>query len=180
MVNKNIDDPKNKSTKKQVVIDFLYLDLNICERCKGTDLTLDEALIDVANVLEATGVEVLVNKINVNKEEFAITHKFVSSPTIRINGEDIQMEIKENNCESCGDLCGDKVDCRIWVYLGNEYSTPPKAMIIEAILKTIYGNIKKAQVEQEYIIPENLRHFYKTMKNKSRRNSKKLSLIRNL
>jgi len=109
-----------------LVIDFLYLDLSVCTRCQGTDTSLDEALAEVSRVLEATGTEVIVNKINVNTEELAIKHRFLSSPTIRVNGHDIQMEVKESLCESCGDLCGDEVDCRVWVYQGKEYTVPPK------------------------------------------------------
>ncbi len=171
MVNSNI------CFDESVVIDFLYLDLNICERCKGTDLALDDALNDVASVLKASGKEVIVNKINVNSEVLAITYKFMSSPTIRVNGQDIQMVIKEDNCDSCGSLCGDKVDCRTWVYQGNEYSTPPKALIIESILKIVYAN-KKSDIKQEYKIPENLKNFYKKMKDKTQKKPSKLFLSR--
>jgi len=72
-------------------------------------------------VLEATGTEVVLNKINVNTEELAVAYKFKSSPTIRVNGHDIQIEVRESLCESCGDLCGDEVYCRVWVYQGNEW-----------------------------------------------------------
>lgn len=128
-----------KAENKRIIIDFLYLDLSVCIRCQGTDTNLDEALEEVSKVLEATGVEVILNKINVLSEELARQHKFISSPTIRVNGNDIQIDAKESLCESCGDLCGDEVDCRVWVYQGKEYTIPPKAMIIEAILKEVYG-----------------------------------------
>lgn len=155
-----------ESNKRCIVIDFLYLDVTVCERCKGTDKNLDESLYEVSNILKATGVEVIVNKINVTSEELAIKHKFLSSPTIRINGIDIQMDYKESLCESCGDLCGDSVDCRVWVYQGKEYTEPPKAMIIEAILKAVYGGNNIKQENQEYKLPENLKKFYDSMKNK--------------
>ncbi len=153
-----------KAENKRIIIDFLYLDLSVCLRCQGTDTSLDEALSEVAKVLEATGVEVILNKINVVSEELAIQHRFISSPTIRVNGNDIQMDVKESLCESCGDLCGDEVDCRVWVYQGEEYTIPPKAMIIEAILKEVYGNDSTDQDEKEFILPENLKHFYESMK----------------
>lgn len=153
--------------KKSIIIDFLFLDLSVCTRCKGTDTSLDEALLDVSKVLEATGVEVVVNKINVETEELAKQYKFISSPTIRVNGHDIQMDVKESLCESCGDLCGDDVDCRVWVYQGQEYTVPPKAMIIEAILKEVYANNTTNEEEKEYMIPENLKHFYASMKEKT-------------
>ena len=163
------DAPRAADKKRRIVIDFLYLDLSVCTRCQGTDASLDEALAEVSKVLEATGVEVVVNKINVDTEELALQHRFVSSPTIRVNGRDIQMEVKESLCESCGDLCGDEVDCRVWVYQGQEYTVPPRAMIIEAILREVYGGAGDTDdAGREYVMPENLKHFYAVMKDKKR------------
>lgn len=152
--------------KKRIVIDFLFLDVSVCTRCQGADTSLDEALSEVSRVLEATGVEVLVNKINVISEELAKQYQFISSPTIRLNGRDIQMDVKESLCESCGDLCGDEVDCRVWVYQGKEYTVPPKAMIIEALLKEVYGGNDDEQQAPEYSMPNNLKKFYAAMQNK--------------
>ena len=157
-----------KDSQKQIIIDFLYLDLSVCTRCQGTESSLDEAVLEVSRVLQATGVDVVVNKINVHNEELARAWKFVSSPTIRINGRDIQLEVKEGLCESCGDLCGDDVECRVWVYQGKDYTVPPKAMIIEAMLKEVYGGVRHTSntTEQEYIMPDNLKRFYAAMQNK--------------
>jgi len=156
-----------KTDRKKITIDFLFLDLSVCTRCQGAESSLDEALKEVAKVLEATETDVEVNKVNVNTKELAIAHKFLSSPTIRVNGYDIQMEYKESLCESCGDLCGDEVDCRVWIYQGKEYTEPPKAMIIEGILKAVYGgNLGINVADQEYVLPENLKHFYEVMENK--------------
>lgn len=156
-----------KDDKKRTVIDLLYLDLSVCKRCQGTDTNFDYALADVSKVLEATGVEVVVNKVHILSEEQAKEYKFVSSPTIRVNGRDIQIEVKESLCESCGELCGDNVDCRVWVYQGQEYTVPSKAMIIEAILKVVYDSNYQNEEMQEYIIPENLKRFFETMKKKN-------------
>jgi hypothetical protein len=154
-----------RTERKKIIIDFLFLDLSVCTRCQGAESNLDEALKDVQNVLEATGTDVVINKVNVNTEELAIKYKFLTSPTIRVNGRDIQMEYKESLCESCGDLCGDEVDCRVWIYQGNEYTEPPKAMIIEGILKEVYGGSSNSNPEEdEYVVPDNLVHFYKVMK----------------
>jgi glutaredoxin len=162
--------PKQVNNRR-VVIDFLYLDLNICEWCKGTDKSLEEALNDISSVLKASGIEVVVNKINVTSEELAIKHKFISSPTIRVNGKDIQMEVRESLCDSCGDLCGDSVDCRVWVYNGEEYTIPPKALIIEGILKSVYGGETIPNEEIEYTLPENLKKFYIAMNEKNKVNN---------
>lgn len=150
------------SGKRRLEIDLLYLDLSICTRCKGAEDSLEEALAEVARVLEATGVEVSVRKIHIQDEEQARTHRFISSPTIRVNGRDIQLDVKESLCESCGDLCGDDVDCRVWVYQGKEYTSPPKAMIVDAILRAVYGGHDgDSEVEPEaYDVPLNLQKFF--------------------
>jgi len=157
---------KHGFEKKRVVIDFLYLDLDTCARCQGTDRSLNEALSDVSRVLEAANYEVAVNKINVNTEEMALKYKFQSSPTIRVNGNDIQMEFKESLCESCGDVCGSDVDCRVWLHQGREYTEPPKALIIKGILKGVFGERKELGEETCYEVPENLKKFYSSLEKK--------------
>lgn len=149
---------------KKIEIDLLYLDLSVCNRCQGTDTSLDNALEDVSKVLESTGVEVVLNKVHVLNEDLARKYQFVSSPTIRVNGADIQLEVKESLCESCGELCGDTVDCRVWVYQGKEYTVPPKALITDAILRAVYGSNNQKVEQNGYIIPENLKRFYKSIK----------------
>jgi len=150
------------NARKTVTIDFLYLDLSVCDRCQGTEQVLAAAVADVAGVLEAAGMEVQVNKIHVTSEAQAAELGFVSSPTIRVNGRDIQMEVKESRCEACGDLCGDEVDCRVWVYRGEEYSVPPQAMVVDAILKTVYGGEPAAAegVRRPVEVPENLKRYF--------------------
>lgn len=153
---------------RSIVIDFLYLDLDVCTRCQGTDDTLDQAVAEVSQILHSAGTEVVINKVNVNTEELAIQYQFVSSPTIRIDGHDIAVDVHENQCDSCGDLCGDTVDCRIWTWQGVDYTQPPKALIIDAILKAVYGGpaSSPAPAIEPYKLPENLRKFYEAMKQK--------------
>lgn len=153
---------------RRINIDFLYLDLEVCTRCQGTDDTLDQAVAEVSGLLRSAGIEVVINKVNVNSAELAIQYEFVSSPTIRIDGRDIAVEVKENQCDSCGDLCGDSVDCRIWTWQGVDYTKAPKAMIIDAILKAVYGTPAPAESEPKtpYVLSDNLRKFYDAMLHK--------------
>ena len=143
---------------KEIIIDFLYLDLSVCERCIATGNTLDEALHVLAPVFEALNYSVTVNKVNITTEELAELHYFISSPTIRVNGIDICNELVENKCESCGDLCGDSVDCRVFVYEGKEYTQPPASAIADGILRVLYGNMPKP--ENKYVLPENLKKYF--------------------
>jgi len=146
--------------KKLISIDFLYLDTTICGRCQGTEKALDDAVSSVAVVLGAAGYEVKVNKVNIVTRELAVQHKFISSPTIRVNGHDIAIELKESLCEDCGDLCGDNVDCRVWVYNGVEYTVPPKELIVDAILKEVYGGNQGEPAPETYQLPENLETYF--------------------
>ena len=74
---------------KKVVVEYLYLDLQTCERCIGTDSVLDEVMRVLTPALELAGFDVEYNKTEIKTVDMAIQHQFVSSPTIRVNGQDI-------------------------------------------------------------------------------------------
>lgn len=146
--------------KRAITIDFLYLDTTICGRCQNTEKALDEAVSSVAVVLNAAGYEVKVNKVNITTEALAISYQFISSPTIRVNGNDIAVELRESVCEDCGELCGDTVDCRVWVYNGVEYTAPPKELIVDAILREVYSPKQGEPEREDYHLPANLEAYF--------------------
>ncbi|MEE9406287.1 MAG: DUF2703 domain-containing protein [Candidatus Aenigmarchaeota archaeon] len=135
---------------KKLEIDFLYLDLTTCERCKASDKVLDEALDELRAELR-TVKELRVNKIRITSDKEAKRYDFVRSPTIRVNGVDIEeiltgnLEIKDNYCESCEGVCGKSCQetsgcgtrCRIVEYKGKTYEAVPKEMIKDAIRKAL-------------------------------------------
>ena len=54
-----------------------------------------------------------------------------------------------------GTMCGDVVDCRTWDYRGEHPSTPPKALIVDAILSAVYTTHLDLDPEPgDYAIPE--------------------------
>lgn len=155
--------------RRRLDIDFLYLDLSVCTRCQGTDASLHEAISEIAGILATTGVEAVLRKVHVQDEEQARELGFISSPTIRINGWDIQPDVKESLCEPCGLVCGEPCDCRVWTYQGREYTAPPKAMIIEAILREAYGRPTAASEgppPPTGDIPDNLRRAFAARRKK--------------
>lgn len=154
---------ERRETKK-IEVDFLYLDLSVCERCMGTDDNLEEAINLLRPLVKELGFEIVLNKINITSKELAIRHKFLSSPTIRINGRDICLNVKENACGCCSDLSGNDVDCRVFVYDEKEYTTPPKSMIIDAVLSKLYLPEKSAGKAEAYVFPGNLEVFFSGMK----------------
>ena len=118
-------------------IDFLYLDLNTCTRCRATDATLLEAIELTSPALAALGVDIAMTRIHVTDAEQARQLGFLTSPTIRVDGEDIAGELLESGCDSCTDgcACDGLVDCRDWSYQGQRSTEPPLGLIVEAILR---------------------------------------------
>ena len=149
---------KNSKIKK-IKIEYLYLDLNTCDRCVGTDAVLEDVIDVLAPAFDIAGYSIVYNKIEIKTEKEAVENCFVSSPTIRVNGIDICDEVKESDCGCCGEISGTQVDCRIFEYEGQSYEVPPKAMLAESILKLAFTS-SKASCCESYALPENLKNFY--------------------
>ena len=111
-----------------------------CPWCLKTKKLIGESL-------EELEVKAEVEEILIDTNEKAKKYKFVGSPTVRINGKDIEEEISKGQCLPCKELaefaqeatefvkkecrCG----CRIYFYKGKQSLYPPKEMIKEAIKK---------------------------------------------
>ena len=150
-------------TPRQIVIDFLYLDLEVCRRCIGTNQNLEDALKEVSGILQSTRVEVNVRRTLVESEEQAQKQAFFSSPTIRVDGKDIALEFRESRCEDCEECaCNGEIHCRVWVFQGHDYTEAPKAMIVDAILKAVYGGIQPPAQERPPFkdLPGDLKRFF--------------------
>lgn len=154
-------------TVKVVKVEYLYLDLKSCDRCIGTDNVLDDVMIVLTPAFKIAGYEVVYNKVEMINEELASEYRFVSSPTIRVNGQDICQSVAENNCGCCSDISGADVDCRVFEYEGEKYEVPPEEMIASSILLAVFGHSGKADPGEQYDLPVNLKEFYKGKRSKS-------------
>jgi hypothetical protein len=144
-------------------VELLYLDRTVCERCKGTEEVLKEAVEEAKRILGPAGVDVSLKLTHVRTEEEALVLGFESSPTVRVMGRDAAVEVKENPCTSCGELSGCDITCRVWTWQGQEYSVPPKAMLLDAILRDAYlhptGERRVPMRLRE--LSDNLRKFFR-------------------
>ena len=145
---------------RRVTVDFLYIDLTTCSRCLGTDERLEAALGLVRPALEAAGVEVELRKILVESEAQARELRLVSSPTIRVDGRDIGFELTESSCGSCSRIAGQETACREWVYRGERYTEAPVGMIVEALLRALYGQEPAPAPAPYPDVPDNLKRFF--------------------
>lgn len=152
------------TTKDRLRIEFLFLDLETCTRCRGTDQSLEAALDVVRDVLAATGIQVEIDKIHVQSAEQARELRLESSPTIRVNGRDVAVELRESPCgsEACTDGCGESIACRVWMHAGQEYTEPPVALIVDAIRREVHrGAVVTPEPDAAaYELPENLERFF--------------------
>lgn len=153
---------------KHVLVEYLYLDLQVCDRCIGTEQVLEEVLTQLSPVLQLAGYTLEYRRIKMETPELAQTYRFESSPTIRVNGQDVCFNVKENPCDCCSDISGSIVDCRIFEYEGQSYEVPPQEMLAEAILMAIFGSQATPHIpENGYTFPKNLEVFYEGKETKS-------------
>ncbi len=150
-----------------MLVEYLYLDLKTCDRCIGTDIVLDQVVVMLKPVLELCGYDFEYKKFEMETSEIAEQYKFLSSPTIRVNGHDICQSVAENSCGCCSDISGTDVNCRVFEYNGEHYEVLPKEMLAEAILNSVFGQVEPYYSCGEYELPENLKEFYEGKKNKS-------------
>jgi hypothetical protein len=150
-----------QAQRQILTIELLALDLTSCGRCVGTERNLEDALETVSAVLREADVETKVEKHVVTTTEQAERLRMIASPTVRVNGEDIALDLRESNCGDCGDLCGcdGGVDCRVWVWKGKEYLEAPKGMIIDAVLRAHTAG-PFLRPPGEYRLPDNLRKLF--------------------
>lgn len=111
-----------------------------CPWCLKTKRLLRESLKELK-------VEAEIEEILIDSEEKAKKYQFIGSPTIKINGKDIQEKVNKGKCLPCEELiekseeatefvkqeCG--CGCRVFSYKSKQCPYPPKEMMKEAIKK---------------------------------------------
>jgi hypothetical protein len=151
------------SENKRIEIDFMYVDIESCTRCKGTESNLTTALQMAQSLLDAADAGVTVRKTVVESEQSAIELGLVSSPTIRVNGRDIDVDLRESHCEDCTEACGcgEDIACRVWRYKGQDYEVAPVPVLLNAIMSAVYAPSKADEhVPHSRTLSDNLRKFF--------------------
>lgn len=126
---------------RTVRIDYFYLDQNVCERGKETAANLEAAIRELTPVLGMTGFQFFLNSVSITTREMARNYRFESSPTIRINGTDLEILLKDGSCVECKDPCIRDMCCRVWICEGKQYEILPKEMLVTAILNQVFGTV---------------------------------------
>ncbi|MFC6824540.1 DUF2703 domain-containing protein [Halopelagius fulvigenes] len=155
------------SANRTVTVEFLYLDRERCERCGDTEASLREAVDAAATPLDELGVDIALRYVHVESEADARRVRLETSPTVRIDGRDVQPNYRESECDSCGELCDcdircgeDGIGCRVWSYRGEEYEAAPVGLLLAAILRAAVGADSPVRPDAPHRLPENLRNFF--------------------
>ena len=155
---------------KTLLVELLYLDAETCAPCIGTEKALARAEMILSEPLHYLGVRLDIRKIHVVDAKIAAAEKFLSSPTIRVEGIDIDPARTEGDCPSCGALTGDAVsiNCRNWHWRGEVFLTAPVGKIVESVLSATLqmqagdrGGQAEPIQQSHYTMPQNLVSFFK-------------------
>lgn len=132
-------------------VHLLYLDATECGRCVGARKRLRAAIAAVRPAFDALGRVVALQETHVTSAEQARALAFVASPTIRIDGADVQPAAHQDRCDACGDLCAcaEGVDCRVWAWEGGFHEEPPTALLVEALLAAAVGARRAGPVDPQ-------------------------------
>ncbi|MDD1720610.1 MAG: DUF2703 domain-containing protein [Euryarchaeota archaeon] len=102
-------------------IDILYH-----EKCSH----YPQAIARIKEVLSEEGIEAEINEIQITSKEEAQKYDFLGSPTIRIDGEDLESEEERQAGHTYA-----HDSCRIYNYKGQLYMIPHKEAIRLALRK---------------------------------------------
>lgn len=149
---------------KTLDVELLVIDLEVCARCVPTGEQLRRAVELVTPAADAMDIGISYRETVVQTPEEAAARALLTSPTIRINGRDIEQDIRESECESCGDLTeGDaKIDCREWHYHGRVYSAAPLPLLIESLMDALTRIDEMPPITPEplQVLPANLVTYF--------------------
>lgn len=156
---------EQEEVPRELSVELISLDLQSCDRCLGTAEALRKAMPEVERILGRLGVRLSYREVVVGSEEEARRLGLLSSPTIRVNGKDLQAEVLESYCPSCSDICGSPVDCRVFRFDGKLYEVPPPEVLARAVIETALGPSTGGEGPRK--LPENLRKFFEGRREKA-------------
>ena len=83
------------------------------------------ALRQVQAILESIGIQAAVEQLEVDSDEAARQTRFLGSPTIRVNGLDVEAAARQSSQFGVG--------CRTYVVRGKRQGRPPQQWIEDTI-----------------------------------------------
>ena len=151
IVSSSVSEPTATSAEK-LIIDFLFLDLATCTRCRGTDRSLEAGLAAVGDVLAAAGMKVEVRKVHIRSAGRG------SGVAVRVVS-DRPDQRRRHRRRAAGELVrlrGLRQRLRRPHRLSRlgvrraRIHRPPRELIVDAVLRQMYGQLTDAVENQPY------------------------------
>ena len=92
-----------------------------------------EALVGIKEALKELGLSAELEVILMDSPEKARDYKFLGSPTIKINGLDLEAGRGDRPVASTATENFSMNACRTYIYEGSLYHYPPKEMLLEVL-----------------------------------------------
>jgi len=139
-----------------ITVQFLELDMthigaSSCSACMSVEDQLHQMVTELQPIFEKVDTAIKIEKKLVTSLEQAKTLQFKASPSIRI----AEIEIIPTK----GDILG--LGERYWEWNGTFYSSPPTALVVDALLRAYANNgIVPDKTPTSYEVPYYLQEYF--------------------
>lgn len=136
--------PPSRTIEVPVVLELFALDTVACTPCVSAMASLHAAAVALSHELTGSGYVVATRVILLENAAHAAELGISSSPTVRVNGHDIALEVHEEACPSCSSVAGVSIDCRTYEWEGQRFDHPPVPLIVEAVHQHLASGARRA------------------------------------
>jgi hypothetical protein len=130
-----------------VVLELFALDTAACSPCVSAMANLHAAAAALSRELTGSGYIVATRVIVLEDTAHAALLGISSSPTVRVNGHDIALDVLEESCPSCSSVAGTTIDCRTYEWDGQRFDHPPVPLIVDAVHQHLVSGARRAATQ---------------------------------
>jgi hypothetical protein len=123
----------NETIDVPVVLELFALDSTVCTPCVSAMASMHAAAAALSHELTGDGYVVATRVVLLENTAHATELGISSSPTVRVNGHDIALDVHEGACPTCSSLVGVSIDCRTYEWDGQRFDHPPVPLVVEAV-----------------------------------------------
>ena len=127
-----------------VVLELFALDTAACSPCVSAMAGLHAAAAALSHELTGSGHVVATRVVLLENPAHAAALGISSSPTVRVNGHDIALDVHEEACPSCSSVAGVSIDCRTYEWEGQRFDHPPVPLIVDAVHQHLASGARRA------------------------------------
>ena len=127
------------TTEPPPTLEMLYLDLDSCDPCREGRDSVDETAERVSATLSAVGRSLEVRVVPVSDVDQARALGLASSPSVRLNGQEVALGLDERRRSSCSLRADERVACRTFGWAGGRHPYPRAEMIADAVQRHLTG-----------------------------------------